>query len=230
MEGKHLLRELIPAVQVINDGATPYSYKFGANSGGGGWEIINNGTTRAMLVWRGSFDLGGYVLDDLTTFVLGVDFQEGNTHLAGLLEATGAIHNWRMLTTREVGNDDFAAANFTTALTMFNPPGMIASNMNLGDVFSGRYRQFTPDTTVSSLLVQTNSQSWGVGDASAASRIHITCAYLLAGNLQTPDPPLQSMLIVPPQAIAVPIFVTKEPDLVYIERLRRSYVLAPTVD
>lgn len=229
MEGKHLLRELIPATQVVNDDESPgaYTYKFGVGEGGGGWEIINNGTTRAMLVWRGSFDLGGYVLDDLTTFVLGVDFQEANTHLASNLEATGAIHNWRMLTTREVGDDDFSAGNFTTALTMFNPPGMIASNMNLGDVFSGKYRQLTPDTSVSSLLVQTNGQSWGVGDATAAGRIHITYAYLLAGNLQAPA---ASYLVVPPQAIAVPIFVTAEPDLVYIERLRRSYVLAPTVD
>jgi len=229
MEGKHLLRELIPATQVVNDGETAYTYKFGVGQGGGGWEIINNGSLRAMLVWRGSFDLGGYVLDDLTTFVLGVDFQEANTHLAQNLSPTGAVHNWRMLTTREVGDDDFSGSQFTTALTMFNPPGMIASRMNLGDVFSGRYRQMTPDTTVSSLLVQTNGQSWGVGDATAARRIHITYAYLLS-NLQTPVAPLTAYLVVPPQAIAVPIFVTAEPDLVYIERLRRSYVLAPTVD
>ena len=227
MEGKHLLRELIPATQVVNDDASSYTYEFGVGQGGGGWEIVNNGTTRAMLVWRGSFDLGGYALDDLTTFVLGVDFQEANTHLASNLEATGAIHNWRMLTTREVGDDDFSAGNFTTALTMFNPPGMIASNMDLGDVFSGKYRQLTPDTTANNLLVQTNAQSWGVGDATAANRIHITFAYLLSGNLQAPA---ASYLVVPPQAIAVPIFVTEEPDLVYIERLRRSYILATTVD
>jgi len=227
MEGKHLLRELIPATQVVNDDASSYTYEFGVGQGGGGWEIVNNGTTRAMLVWRGSIDLGGYALDDLTTFVLGVDFQEANTHLASNLEATGAIHNWRMLTTREVGDDDFSAGNFTTALTMFNPPGMIASNMDLGDVFSGKYRQLTPDTTANNLLVQTNAQSWGVGDATAANRIHITFAYLLSGNLQAPA---ASYLVVPPQAIAVPIFVTEEPDLVYIERLRRSYILATTVD
>ena len=227
MEGKHLLRELIPATQVVNDDASSYTYEFGVGQGGGGWEIVNNGTTRAMLVWRGSFDLGGYALDDLTTFVLGVDFQEANTHLASNLEATGAIHNWRMLTTREVGDDDLDSAHFTTALTMFNPPGMIASNMDLGDVFSGKYRQLTPDTTANNLLVQTNAQSWGVGDATAANRIHITFAYLLSGNLQAPA---ASYLVVPPQAIAVPIFVTEEPDLVYIERLRRSYILATTVD
>lgn len=230
MEGKHLLREIIPACHLVNDGATPYTYQFGPSGRGSGWEIINNGSLNAMLVWRGSFDLSGYVLDDLTTFVLGVDFQEANTHLAGNLESTGAVHNWRMLTTRFVGNDDFSPSNFTTAFTMYNAPGMIASTMNLGDVFSGRYRQLTPDTSVSGLLVQTNAQSWGVGDATAAARIHITYAYLLAGNVATPDPPNISTLVVPPQAIAVPILVTKEPDLNYIERLRRSYVLGTSIN
>ena len=229
VEGNRLLRKLIPATHVINDGETPYTYQFGPGMGGGGWEIVNNGTVRAMLVWRGYFDLAGYVKQDATTFVLGVNFQESNTHLAGGLEPTGAIHNWRMCTKRAVNDNDLSASNFTTAFTMFSPPGMMSSTFDLEEIFSGRYRQLTPDTTVNTLLVQTNAQSWGAGDATAGDRLHVTLIYLLA-NLTNPEPPASSLLIAPDQAVVIPVLVTKEKDLVYIERLRRSYVLAESVD
>jgi len=229
VEGNRLLRKLIPSTQIINDGETPFTYQFGPGMGGEGWEIVGNGTNRAMLVWRGYFDLAGYVKEDATTFVLGVNFQESNTHLAIGLLPTGALHNWRLCTKRAMLNSDFDQNHFTTAFSMFSPPGMLSSSFDLEEVFSGRYRQLTPDTTVNTLLVQTNAQSWGAGDATAGNRLHITLIYY-AANLTTPEPPETSTIIVPEQAVVIPILVTKEKDLVYLERLRRSYVLAESVD
>lgn len=224
-EGNKLLRKLIPGLEVTNDGETPYTYQLNPpGDSHSGWEIVNNGTTRASLVYRGYFDLGGFVADKLTTFVLGTNFQQSNSHLALMLEPTGAVHCWRMLTKRKVDDEDFEPECYFTSFTMFSPPGMAHSKMDLEEVFSGTYERSTPDTSVEDMLVRTNLQKWGTGSATAGDRLHITLVYLLAGNLQTPVPPQVAKIIIPDQAVVVPVVISKEKDLVHLERLRRSYV------
>jgi len=223
VEGSRVLRKLIPAVRIKGDNETD-TYAFDPGQGGSGWTLVNNGTSTAMLVWRGYFDLSGWVREDLTAFVLGVDFQEANTHRAVNLQPGGAIHMWNIATKRLVDQEDFV---FGTADNLWLAPGMANSRMDLEEVFAGENRSFSPDVNLLGNVIQFASRRWGAGDATAGDRIHITKVYYLGGNVGTGG---VDSLTIPPSAVVIPVTLVKESDMVYMERLRRSYVLGTSTD
>ena len=71
------------------------------------------------------------------------------------------------------------------------------------------------------------SVSWGVGSATAGQKLYITRAIHLDSAL---SPDQSNEISSPPTAVVIPTLIVKEPDLHYIDRLRRSYVIQPTVD
>jgi hypothetical protein len=101
------------------------------------------------------------------------------------------------------------------------PPGLASSNYNLEEMVAGRCRSYVVDTSMPVLPRVSTSSSWGVGDATAADRIYLTKAIWLGAAFLN-----GAYLVVPDGAYVVPTVLVKEPDLVYMERLRRSYVLA----
>ncbi len=62
---------------------------------------------------------------------------------------------------------------------------------------------------------------WGAGDATAGDKIYITRVVRLSGLANYG----LELLVSPPQDVITNAIVVEEKDLVYMERLRRSYVL-----
>lgn len=220
-EGKYVARKLIPYCTVIGDGSS--SWVMSSIEPGGSWEVIDNGSPAQFLVYRDYIDIQGYTDAEVTAFIMGVNFQESNTWLGLGFLPTGAVHTWDMLTTEYINDNQFTTGNMTGPYSMWNPPGMMDSNYDLQQILYGRYRTFSPDTTVTGGLVGINRQTWGCGDATAADRLYLTRVVLLAGQIANTA---NDHITVPPSAIVVPLAAVKEKNLVHMERLRRSYVLA----
>ena len=126
-----------------------------------------------------------------------------------------------MVSVNKISDSAFDSDRFFGLGAPYNweAPGMNGSSYNLEEILAGRYRCFAQSTDVTS-TAQINLQVWGAGDATAGDRIHITRAVLLGGTTVYPG-----SIQIPAMAIVIPTVLAKESDLVYLERLRRSYVL-----
>lgn len=221
LEGQRLMRKQIPFFAAFPlEGDIDWAIQYQ----GGSWEIVVNDIGNNYAVWRGYFDIGGLNADQLTTFVAGAGWQEAEEWLMGppASFARPRIKTWDIISKDYI--DDVALDRHApggAALCWF-APGMAGSDYNLEEIFAGRYRHFDYSTTITAGFNQAYEQVWGAGDATAGDRIYITRIVLLTGLATYP----METIVVPPQDVIVPITIATEKDLVYIERLRRSYVAA----
>jgi len=185
-----------------------------------GWEILTIPlTTTQFAVYRTYVDVVGWSKDDITAFTQGASFQECD---AIFFTAGGSqpLKSWDMVTVNRVDDTAFTDPSRLLNGTNWSAPGTSFSNYNLEEVLAARWREFAADSTLAtSRLI--GSGVWGAGDATAGDRIHITKVFLLGVAL-----PTAGRLVIPDGAVVIPTVLVKEKDLVYMERLRRSYVLA----
>ena len=219
--GTRLLRKQIPYCWVYGVGEEPNQFEIGVQ--GGGWEIYTNELGRVYAIWRGYFDIAGWNSEQLTAFISGAGFQEANQWLGPDPVALGSIpriKTWDIVSKAKIPN---SALDTATALTSgeWLAPGFAGSNYDLEEIFTGRYRHFDYSTTVTAGFNQTAMQIWGAGDATAGDKVYLTRVVDVSGVLVYPG-----FLIIPPQNVVMPATLVDEKDLVYMERLRRSYVLA----
>ena len=224
--GTRLLRKQIPGIAIDNEAAPPY-IGFTGPSAAAGWEIYANDLGSPFAIWRGYFDIAGWSREQLSAFVSGAGWQESdgwNLHDPNVAHSWAPeINTWDIISKAPIPNEALDAAHFVDGAGYFgwNGPGMSLSNYNLEEVFAARHRQFVPNTTLNNVLMQNDQNIWGAGDATAGDKIYITRIVSTGICLTTEG----SLLIVPPQGIILPATVVDEKDLVYMERLRRSYVL-----
>jgi len=219
LEGQRLMRKQIPffsAFPLENNIDWSIQYQ------GGSWERVVNDIGVNYAVWRGYFDIGGLNAEQLTTFVSGAGWQEAEEWIMGPPAnfARPRIKTWDIISKDEIANSALDRHGPGTAAGCWFAPGFAGSNYNLEEIFAGRYRHLDFSTTITAGFNQTYEQLWGAGDATAADRIYITRIVLLTGLATYPT----EAIVVPPQDVIVPITIATEKDLVYIERLRRSYV------
>jgi len=232
LEGTRLLRKLIPGVEfqpAVEDTWT-------LSSGAEGWKVVNNGALK-FAVWRGYFDISGLSIQDLSLMVAAPGWQECDEwFLDGASPGSRPlIKTWDILSKAALRNDILSVNRWVNPGVPcgWNAPGMMASDFNLEEIFSGRYRTFTeiqqttigPDPFLSPIAVaQSHETAWGAGDATAGDKLHITRIVLLS-KVQL-EYPQEGHIIVPPMSVIVPVALVKEKNLVHMERLRRSYVEA----
>ncbi len=223
IEGSRLLRKLIPGTSFTM--AVDESFDFSAGEQASGWTVVVNDINQPFAVWRGYFDLAGLAMQDLTMMVAVPGWQECDgwdlTYPGGVRPL---IRTWDILSKAAIPDEALDADRWvsTSIVTGWKAPGQIGSEYNLEEIFSGRYRQFAPNTSWSGgqALAQTTQQEWGAGDATAGDKIYITRVIVLHDTQVYPD----GLLVVPPMSVIIPIALLDEPDLQHMERLRRSYV------
>jgi len=235
---ERLLRKLIPHARVDVDGSN-----FIFNPGvGSGWEIITAtnsvGNPTRWAVWRGYFDLSGIVEQQETLFTIGPVFQEGCDWDYVTTNAQGTLQVWDMITQEYITDATFDGVFGGSG--MWVAPGLVGSGdlptgapYELQDVHYGNARSMSYGP-ITSLGGQSpfhpllhRSVNWGVGSATAGQKLYLTRAIHLESALRAEA---LNNISSPPTAIVIPTLIVKEPDLHYIERLRRSYVVQPTVD
>lgn len=181
-----------------------------------GWKVIWNSFPYA--VNKTYIDLTGWAAQDLTTFTQGVDIQTAlmprSTSL-GILEVTCLdILSTRRLTDAEIS--DWGIAGISA-----DPPGFIDNTVDLMEVIYGERTTFAKndsiDAVAGSVYVILDRETFGSGNPTAMRRLHWTRVYWLNGSGDN------EIMHIPAANLVVQAMTVEEKDLVWMERLRRSY-------
>ena len=191
----------------------------------GPWFLVSSTSGANYIYWEGSIDLAAYVLQDLTWVTMEKDIQEpGNFQLnfatPQRIEAIEFISNTQFNRSRlSLIADDWEVESAV--------PGMMNSRVNYENIIDGRWRQFSPDTTLATgSAVTMKASSFGSCEPSASETLY---AYVM---IKLDDPSgvaPDDTLFVPARRFLLGGVAVKEDDNAYIQRLRRSYVLQQEV-
>jgi len=175
-----------------------------------GWEVIDVLGAQEAFVFRGYVDLAGWSRQDLTTFTQGIDIQKSliPIKLAGVCPG---VYEFDFITTRRL--TDLELGN------LFNLPGFGGSTVDLMEVIYGERMIYAENATLAGTFVQIGGETFGSGNATAMDKLHWSRLVILH-EAQVP-----ASLRIYPTNLVVQAMTLKEKDLVWMERLRRSYVL-----
>ena len=214
----HQLYKQLGASQVVID----YEAKTDAYTQNG-WKVIWN--TFPYMVNRTYIDLAGWTKQQLTTFTQGIDIQVALMPRAGtlgILEVTCLD----IITTRRL--TDVEISNWALAGVSEDPPGFLDNTTDLMQIIYGERTTFAQNTSIAgvagAVYVILDRETFGSGNPTAMDKMHWTRVYWLNGS-NLPDPIDVQSIGLPAANLIVQAMTVDEKDLIWMERLRRSYVL-----
>jgi len=212
LEGPRLLDRTLDHLDVAL-GTSP-APTFPAAFTGSNWEVLDAVATPTFAN-RSYFDLSGYNIDMLTTFIQQVTIQEAHS-----VFGTAPCFVMDMVSTEFI--DDTTLLNaFTYTTGDGDPPGFPRSVFNMEQIIYGRMRMYQTSTQWSDLGLQ-GVTTWGTGAATSAQKLYCTrVVYVLA-----PGSSGQTVHL-PACNYVVAAIIAKEKELTYLMRQFRSYELAP---
>lgn len=163
------------------------------------------------------FDLSGYTIRDLTTYIQAVIFQKIGPYGLSGMQSDNVIEEHILVTTTPLSlDDDFS---LLTPSGMRTVPGSLTSKTRLSSVVQATTISYDQDTGAGFGRVMDVS-TWGVGNSTAAERLYYHRVLIFpkvnnAGNSTY-------FFEFPELGFVVPIVVDKEPELEYMMRLSRS--------
>jgi len=196
-----------------------------------GWRTVGTTPKRPIFVHQTDIDLNGYVMKDLTFFPSGVGIQDPGMYKF-FLQGIGGIEGINvqvldMVTTNPLSDDDIVT--LSNRMTLAIAPGMLQSKQDYEQILMGSYRSFTSDNSFKSLqgtLSLQRSQRFGSGEPTAGRKLY--CYRLIEFELE-PSLPLPLLpgdqLRAPAARYIINGEFVKEPDLVNLFRMKRSYEL-----
>jgi len=206
-KARQLYKQIGPTVGTYQENP-PYS----SVTEGSDWEIVQNNPVAFSIASRKYIDLAGWSRQDLTMFVRGVDIQkslipEGNM---------ATTHEIDILSTRRLTDAELADNN--------RIPGFITNTADLMNIIYGERMTYAANTTIPGSVVQVSGETFGSGNPTAMDKLHWTRLIISKGL------PEGGAIFVWPTNLVVQAVTLEEADLVYIERLRRSYILQDQAD
>ena len=210
-----LYKQIGPAYVILN-----YSSSTDTLYAGDGWKVLWN--TFPYIVNRQYIDLQGWSAQQLTTFTQGVDFQHSRrprSTSTGILEITVVD----LLTTRRLTDDEINNWGAVLLPSVSDDlPGFLDSTVDLMEVIYGERTTYVSNNTMAvglagSVYVTLGSESFGSGNPTAMNRLHWTRIIWANGSGDSEN------FTVGGTNLVVQAVSAKEDDLIWIERLRRSY-------
>jgi len=182
----------------------------------GQWQVIREDANMLILAYRTYIDLSGWSAQDLTTFTQGVDIQKQQMPLRSLT-AAGMLtcDEFDFITTRRLSDTELdfdVLAGGAESL-----PGFLDNTTDLMEVIYGERMLYAINATIQFSYVQVSGETFGSGNPTAMSRMHWTRLFLIRGPVN-----LDGFTIYPTNLV-VQAMTVQEKDLIWIERLRRSY-------
>ena len=204
LEGPRLLAQVLTGGTITNKADGDIDTTTGV------WREVP-GTTN-VAVQRDYYDLSGYNRDFLTTFIQGVEVQE-----PGPLSGTDTNNQLlEIISTELITDADIAAF---TAGASFNGPGFTLSTENMDQVIYGRRRLYTQDTGITPPIPHLHySSSWGTATGVTSDKVHLTRILITSTA--------SSVTNVSDANFVMAIVVSKEAELPFLMRQKRSYELA----
>jgi len=185
-----------------------------------GWEVLTDptGTTR-VLANRQYIDLAGWSKQELTTFTQGVDFQKQQLPISTPSGGISNLWEFDFITTRRLTDDELTSWGTDTGI-----PGFLPSSCDLMEVIYGERMAYGENQTIPLTYVQMGGETFGSGNPTATDKLHWTRLYIMP--ILTPG----TIMVIPSTNLIVQAMTVEEKDLVWMERLRRSYVLQDQAD
>lgn len=186
-------------------------------AGGTGWESLDGQT----FVNRTYFDISGYHLEQLTTFIQAVTVQEEFGPYG--LNPSYIVD---IVSIQSIDNADIMAAHITRATSLDDLPGFPISEFNMEQILYARNRNYASSVAVGVPPVQVialrDMSTWGTGTASAGAKLYVTrIVYTSTAASQNQG------IIVPPCNYVVALVVAKEEESRWMMNYRRSYEQEP---
>jgi hypothetical protein len=186
-------------------------------TGTNGWKgLISSNGLYPIAVYRTYFDLAGWSREDLTTFVQGVDIQKSHMPVVTAPGTLTLVQEIDILSTRRITDAEIQAWR--------EYPGFLPSTVDIMQVTYGQTVEYAENGNIGGTFVRVGAGTFGTGDPSAMDKLHWTRIYPCVNQGQA-----TSMGIYPTNCV-VQAVTAKEKDLVWMERLRRSYVLQDRTD
>lgn len=186
-------------------------------SAGTGWEYIQimpNGQTYQAWTNRQYIDLSGWNAQDLTMFTVGVDIQKDGIPLVATMPSP-VMTVYDFITTRRITDAEIID-------TINSPPGFIDSTLDLMECIYGLRQSLAQNGQIPGTYVNVDGGTFGSGNPCAVEKLHWTRLVITTmGHFED----ITGSITIPPTNLVVQATTTEEKDLVYMERLRRSYVL-----
>jgi len=198
-----------------------------SNVMGTGWEVIPGvdvlGNIIPYFTNRTYIDLSGWTREDLTTFIRGVDFQHQKrprSATTGILEVTVLD----ILSTRKLTDDEISNWQSDGGGQAHDAPGFAESTVDLMQVIYGERTTYVMNSTMAvglagSVYVTLGADTFGSGQPIATDKLHWTRTIWVNGSGDN------EVLLIGPTNLVIQAVSAEEKDLVWLERLRRSYVL-----
>jgi hypothetical protein len=182
-------------------------------------EQVTGGQTYQAFVNQQSIDLSGWEVQDLTTFTTGVDIQKDKLPLVALGGAALScplIWSYDFITTRELSQDELDVLAGTT-------PGFLPSTLDLMELIYGQSQQLAQNSNIPGTYITVGGDTFGSGNPTASRKLHWTRVFIT--TFATTGADVAGSFTAYPANLIVQAATIEEKDLVYMERLRRSYVL-----
>ena len=175
-----------------------------------------NGQTYQAFANRSYIDLAGWTAQDLTTFTTGIDIQKDKIPLVVLPSGVSCQLIWvyDFLTTEQITDAELSVISATT-------PGFLPSTVDLMQVIYGEQQSLALNSNIPGTYITVAADTFGSGNPTASDKLHWT--RVIITTLGGADDKTGAVGIQPTNLI-VQAATMEEKDLVYMERLRRSYV------
>jgi len=186
-----------------------------------GWEAVVQGIGSAAVVYREYIDLAGWSKEELTTFIQGVDIQKMRTPLSSTTGGAAdfpIVWEYDIISTRRI---QLSEIQYFPMVPGFLGP---QTKLDLMEVVYGQSRTYATNATIPLTYVTTDTATFGSGDAVATDKLHWTRIIVFSTAGVAGD------LDIYPTNLVIAATTAREKDLVWMERLRRSYVLQDQAD
>jgi len=187
----------------------------GTGSVTGQWELLQLDANVAIFASRVYIDLSGWSNQDLTTFTQGVDIQKQQVPIKVPSATSMSLWEFDFISTRRLTSAELT--NYA------NLPGFSGSTVDLMEIIYGERMLYGENGTIPGTFVQISGETFGSGNPTAMDKMHWTRLYVT--NVADGE-----QLAILPTNLVVQAMTVEEKDLVWMERLRRSYVLQDQAD
>jgi len=179
---------------------------------GEGWQINQQQAGIAHAYWQGYIDLAGWSRQDLTMFTQGIDIQKSYlSRTDGAPTSLPIVKELDIITTRKLTEQEI--------ITLSTAPGYLGNTVDLQELIYGLIRTLGENISIPRTYQILDVETWGSANPTAMDKLHWTRIIQL--TIVGPG----ATLFVYPTNLVVSAITVKEKDLVWMERLRRSYVL-----
>jgi hypothetical protein len=193
-------------------GLTPY--------GETGWSVIDGAVS--ILSHETQIDLSGYAMDSLTFFPRAVGIQDPGIYTFKNTAGDTTVDSLQVLDI--VTTVPMDINRVSNAMIANVAPGMIDSDYDFTPILFGLFRFFTSNTQISypDYMQLERSQRFDSGEATAADKLYCyRIVQVIATEINN-----QTEIFIPAARQLLGGMLGEESDLVYMQRLKRSYELA----